>query len=64
MSNTVPIKVIVGENDPSLTLDVMKATYGLLNAEIVELSNCGHYPMFETPLRLTAGWEKFFSTHM
>lgn len=61
MGNPVPIKVIVGEHDPDLTVDVMQATYGqwLQNTEIVELANCGHYPMLETPLRLAAEWEEF-----
>lgn len=61
MGNTIPIKVIVGEYDPHLTMDVMRATYGewLPNVEFVQLANCGHYPMFETPLRLAAEWENF-----
>ena len=63
--NSVPIKVIVGEYDPSLTEEVMKATYGqwLSNVEIVKLANCGHYPMLEVPLRLAAEWEMFLEAH-
>lgn len=66
MGNTIPIKVIVGENDPHLNLEAMKATYGqwLANADIVELANCGHYPMFEIPLRLAAEWEIFLESQV
>lgn len=66
MGNQVPVKVMVGENDPSLTLEIMKDTYGqwLPNAEIVELTNCGHYPMLEIPLRLAAEWEEFLEAHV
>jgi len=62
---STPIKVIVGEHDPDLNYDVMINTYGswFTNSEIVVLKNCGHYPMFETPLSLAAEIEKFLDRH-
>jgi len=63
--NTIPIKVIVGEHDPDLNMDVMQGTYGewLPNAQIMELPNCGHYPMLETPLSLAAECENFLGQY-
>ena len=66
MGCKIPIKVIAGEHDPDLTYEVMKATYGewLPNSEVVKLSNCGHYPMFETPLSLAAECESFLKQNL
>ena len=63
--STIPIKVIAGEHDPDLNLDVMQNTYNtwLPNAQITELPNCGHYPMLETPLSLAAACESFLDRH-
>jgi pimeloyl-ACP methyl ester carboxylesterase len=59
----LPTKVlaIVGENDASLTPDVMKATYlaSYPNAALEVLANCGHYPMDEVPVILTTVMERF-----
>jgi pimeloyl-ACP methyl ester carboxylesterase len=59
----LPIKVlaIVGENDASLTPDVMRATYlaSYPNATLEVLANCGHYPMDEVPVNLTTVMERF-----
>lgn len=62
---TVPVKIIAGEHDPHLTYELMKETYGAWfpNAAIHKLSNCGHYPMYETPLALAAECEQFFSRY-
>lgn len=62
----VPVKVIVGENDPDLNLEAMRNTYQvwLKNCELVELKNCGHYPMFEAPLNLAAEIENFLVEHI
>ena len=56
-----PIKVIVGEHDPSLTADIMKATYmaWYKNAELEVMPNAGHYPMDETPVALATSIENF-----
>ncbi len=61
--NPVPIKVIVGEHDPSLTADVMRATYlaQYPNAELEIFSNAGHYPMDETPVALATSIERFLA---
>ena len=63
--NSIPIKIIAGEHDPDLDFETMKNTFGawLPNAQIVELPNCGHYPMFETPLSLAAECQNFIDQH-
>ncbi|MDB5409387.1 MAG: alpha/beta hydrolase [Rhodospirillales bacterium] len=59
----MPTKVlaIVGENDSSLTAEVMKATYlaSYPNASLEVLANCGHYPMDEVPVCLATVIERF-----
>lgn len=62
---TIPVKILPGEHDPHLTCQVMNETYGkwLPNAKILELANCGHYPMYEIPLSLAAECEHFFKQH-
>ena len=61
MGSETPIKVIVGEHDPSLTADIMKATYmeWYKNAELEVMPNAGHYPMDETPVALATSIESF-----
>ncbi|MGD9212306.1 MAG: alpha/beta hydrolase, partial [Desulfobacteraceae bacterium] len=58
---SVPLKIIAGEHDPHLTYDLMTGTFGqwFANAKITLLKNCGHYPMYETPLSLAAECESF-----
>jgi pimeloyl-ACP methyl ester carboxylesterase len=55
------VLAIVGENDASLTPEVMKATYlaSYPNAALEILANCGHYPMDEVPVILTTVMERF-----
>jgi pimeloyl-ACP methyl ester carboxylesterase len=57
----VPIKVIVGENDPALSADVMRATfqnwYPKLELEV--FGNAGHYAIDETPVALVSSTERF-----
>ncbi len=62
----VPLKIIAGEFDPDLTYGLMQETFGKFfpNVEIMQLSNCGHYPMYETPLALAAEWENFLGRHV
>ena len=61
--NATPVKVIVGENDPALSGDVMRQTWLQLypNAELEVLANAGHYAMFETPVALATSIEEFLS---
>ncbi|MEX1663166.1 alpha/beta fold hydrolase [Thioclava sp. 15-R06ZXC-3] len=61
--NPVPLKVIVGANDPALSADVMEATYmqWYPNAELEVMPNAGHYPMNETPVALATSVERFLS---
>ncbi|MDB5874789.1 MAG: alpha/beta hydrolase [Ramlibacter sp.] len=60
---TVPIKVIVGENDPSLTRNVMRATLlkWFPNHALSVLEACGHYPMDEVPVRFITEVESFLA---
>jgi pimeloyl-ACP methyl ester carboxylesterase len=60
-----PIAVMVGEFDPNLTAEVMRATYlaWYPNAELQVIGNSGHYPMQETPLRLATLIEEFLGRH-
>ncbi|MGH3165772.1 MAG: alpha/beta fold hydrolase [Trebonia sp.] len=57
----VPVKVIVGENDPALSAEVMTQTWlkYFPAAELEVLANAGHYPMFETPVALATSIERF-----
>jgi pimeloyl-ACP methyl ester carboxylesterase len=57
----VPVKVIVGENDPALSAALMKQTWLTYfpAAELEVLANAGHYPMFETPVALATSIEEF-----
>ena len=59
--NKTPIKVIIGQHDPSLTAEVMNATYlaWYPNAELEVIPNAGHYPMDETPIALATSVEAF-----
>jgi len=58
---TLPVKVIVGRNDPGLTPEVMQQTYmrWYPNAELEVIDNAGHYPMDETPVYLATTVEEF-----
>ncbi|MET9819505.1 alpha/beta hydrolase [Streptomyces sp. NPDC006355] len=59
----IPIRLIVGANDPALGEATMRQTFSVWyrNAEIVELSGAGHYAMDETPIALATQVEKFLS---
>jgi pimeloyl-ACP methyl ester carboxylesterase len=61
--NPVPIKIIVGENDPALNADFMRATYmrWYPNAKLETILNAGHYPMEETPAALATSIESFLA---
>ena len=57
----MPVKVIVGEHDPAITAEVIKATYlvNYPNASLEVMLNAGHYPMDETPVALATSVESF-----
>lgn len=59
--NPTPLKVIVGEHDPSLTAAAMERTWlaWYPNAVLETLPNAGHYPMHEVPLALAASVQAF-----
>lgn len=61
----MPIKVIVGENDPAITPDAMKGTVlsWCPNAELEVMTNAGHYPSQETPVRLANVIQSFISAN-
>jgi len=57
----VPVQVLVGTHDPSLTAEVMAHTWlrSYPNAELAVLDNAGHYPINETPVALATRIEAF-----
>jgi pimeloyl-ACP methyl ester carboxylesterase len=57
------VKVIVGEHDPALGEDTMRATFlqHYPKCELEVLPNAGHYAMFETPVALATSVEKFLA---
>jgi pimeloyl-ACP methyl ester carboxylesterase len=59
--NETPVKVIVGEHDPSMSALVMEQTWLEFypNSELEVLRGSGHYPMFETPVALATSIEEF-----
>ena len=59
--NKTPVLAVIGEHDPALTEDVMRATYlqQYPNAELHVMGNAGHYPMDETPVQLATVMERF-----
>jgi len=62
--NPVPVLAIVGENDPALGAETVRATWlaWYPNARLEVLANAGHYPMDETPLALVSTMERFLAT--
>lgn len=56
----IPVKTIVGEHDPALGAETMKATWmaQLPQCELDVLANAGHYAMFEAPVALVTSIEK------
>ncbi len=58
----VPMHVVVGEHDPSLTADLMRATTlaWLPRATLQVMANAGHYPTDEAPLAMAACFENAF----
>ncbi|OQQ37505.1 alpha/beta hydrolase [Prescottella equi] len=60
---SVPVKAIVGEHDPALGAETMKATWmaQLPQCELDVLANAGHYAMFEAPVALITSMEAVLS---
>lgn len=50
-ATTVPVHVVVGRHDPSLTAERMRSTWGGLYpaVTVTEIEDAGHYPMREAP---------------
>lgn len=65
IGSDVPIKVIVGENDPALSADVMRATYQnwYPKLELEVFGNAGHYAIDETPVALVSSAERFLKQY-
>ncbi|GAB3686450.1 alpha/beta fold hydrolase [Saccharopolyspora tripterygii] len=61
--NPVPVKVIVGENDPALGEEAMKATFQQWypRCDLEVLPNAGHYAIDETPIALATTLEGFLA---
>ncbi|CAM2866879.1 Pimeloyl-ACP methyl ester carboxylesterase [Prescottella defluvii] len=57
---SIPIKAIVGEHDPALGAETVKATWmtQLPQCELDVLANAGHYAMFEAPVAMITSIEK------
>lgn len=53
---SVPVHAVVGEHDPALGEETMRATWleQLPGCELTVIPNAGHYAMFETPVSLLA----------
>jgi pimeloyl-ACP methyl ester carboxylesterase len=60
----VPALAVVGQHDPAVTEEGVRATWCTLfpDSELEVLANAGHYPMFETPIRLATRVEEFLAT--
>lgn len=58
-----PVKLLVGEHDPTFDTELMTRTYlsRYARARVDVLANAGHYPMNETPLALAAAIESFLA---
>jgi esterase len=57
--NTVPVKLFIGEYDPTLTAELMSRTWlsWYPRAQLETLRNAGHYPMYEVPVALATALE-------
>lgn len=57
---TIPVTAIVGEHDPALGPDTVRATWltHLPSSELEVLANAGHYAMYEKPVALVTLLER------
>ncbi len=53
-NSPIPVKVVAGGNDPAISADVLRATFGAWypNCEVEELAGVGHYALDELPVAL------------
>ena len=60
-----PWLVVVGDNDPGLDAEVMKRTFLAWhpNAQLAEITDCGHYPMQTHAPAFATLIETFLSAH-
>ena len=61
----VPLKVMVGALDPTITPSFAEDAFGALyqQAQFETLENCGHYPAQELPVYLATAVEAFLARH-
>lgn len=59
--NTTPVKLFIGEYDPTITADLMSRTWlaWYPNATLETVANAGHYPMYEAPVALATAIENW-----
>lgn len=57
----VPVQLVVGANDPALGAPVMRQTWmqAFPDAELVDLTDAGHYAMYEAPVLSATVAEEF-----
>ena len=63
---SVPLKVLVGEYDPGITVEFMKQTLlkWFPNSELEVLKNSGHIPIAEVPINLATITQAFMAAHV
>ncbi|WP_028208792.1 alpha/beta fold hydrolase [Paraburkholderia nodosa] len=61
MGNATPVKLFIGEHDPTITADLMSRTWlaWYANATLETVANAGHYPMYEVPVALATALENW-----
>lgn len=61
--NATPVKLFIGEHDPTITADLMSRTWlaWYPHATLETLANAGHYPMYEVPVALATALENWLT---
>jgi pimeloyl-ACP methyl ester carboxylesterase len=64
--NPVPVKVLIGRHDASITREVVDATFveTYPNCEVKVIEGAGHYPIDETPILTATEIETFLGTQV
>jgi pimeloyl-ACP methyl ester carboxylesterase len=59
----LPVKLMVGEHDPSITVDLVERTWRAHypQAVVEVVGNAGHYPMQEAPLAVAAAVQQWLA---